>query len=66
MQKWFNDSLDGYMNQNQELKAAFGEKLNTLRNGAIPPHQLAAFFDEDTFREWIGIKENQGSLYAWT
>ena len=27
MQKWFNDSLDGYLNQNQELKAAFGEKL---------------------------------------
>ena len=59
MQKWFNHSLDGYMNQNQELKAAFGEKLKTLRNGTIPPHQLAAFFDEDSFREWIGIKENK-------
>ena len=44
MQKWFNDSLDGYMNQNQELKAAFGEKLKTLRNGAIAPHQLGGLF----------------------
>jgi len=59
MQKWFNHSLDGYLNQNRELKAAFGEKLNTLRNGIIPPHQLAAFFDEETFREWMGIKENK-------
>ena len=59
MQNWFNHSLDGYLNQNQELKTAFGEKLNTLRNGAIPPHQLAAFFNEDTFREWMGIKENK-------
>jgi SNF2 family DNA or RNA helicase len=59
MQQWFNHSLDGYLNRNQELKAAFGEKLNTLRNGTIPPHQLAAFFNEETFREWMGIKENQ-------
>jgi SNF2 family DNA or RNA helicase len=58
VQKWFNHSLDGYLNQNQELKAAFGEKLNTLRNGSIPPHQLAAFFNEETFREWMGIKES--------
>ena len=55
MEKWFNDALDGYMNQNRELKAAFGEKLATLRNGNVAPHQLAAFFDEETFREWIGI-----------
>ena len=59
MQKWFNDSLDGYLDQNQELKATFGEKLNTLTESTIPPHQLAAFFDEDTFRIWIGIKENK-------
>ena len=43
MEKWFNHSLDGYMSQNRELKAAFGEKLNTLRDGAIPLISLRPF-----------------------
>ncbi|MCQ6274651.1 DEAD/DEAH box helicase [Bacillus sp. V3B] len=59
MRKWFNRSLDGYMNQNQALKAKFGEKLKTLRDATIAPHQLAAFFDEESFREWIGIIESK-------
>ncbi|KAA9027784.1 DEAD/DEAH box helicase [Niallia endozanthoxylica] len=55
MKKWFNHSLNDYMNQNQGLKAAFGDKLQALREGSIPPRQLAAFFDEQSFREWMGI-----------
>ena len=30
MKKWFNHSLNDYLNQNNELKAKFGEKLQTL------------------------------------
>ena len=30
MKKWFNHSLNDYLNQNKELKAKFGEKLQTL------------------------------------
>lgn len=58
MQKWYNDSLDNYLNQNKKWKAAFGEKLETLRNGTIAPSQLAAYFDEETFRIWMGILED--------
>lgn len=58
MRKWFNHSLNDYMNQNKELKAAFGDKLKTLREGTIAPRQLAAFFDEQSFREWMGIIES--------
>ncbi|WP_394238515.1 DEAD/DEAH box helicase [Niallia oryzisoli] len=58
MRKWFNHSLNDYMNQNQGLKAAFGDKLKALREGSIAPRQLAAFFDEQSFREWMGIIEN--------
>lgn len=55
---WFNQSLNDYMNQNRELKTAFGEKLEALRSGFIAPHQLASYFDEDRFHEWIGIKDS--------
>ncbi|WP_071393324.1 DEAD/DEAH box helicase [Bacillus tuaregi] len=58
MRKWFNHALNDYMNQNQELKLAFGDKLKALREGSIAPRQLAAFFDEQSFREWMGIVEN--------
>lgn len=58
MEKWFNLALEGYMKQNRELKASFGKKLQALREGTIAPNQLAEYFDEDSFREWIGIKES--------
>lgn len=59
IEKWFNHALDSYMNQNRELKTSFGTKLQTLRDGTIAPHHLAAYFDEDSFREWIGIKPSK-------
>ena len=58
MKKWFNHSLNDYLNQNQELKANFGEKLQTLTESTIAPHQLASFFDEESFRIWMGIIDN--------
>ncbi|MBB6447233.1 DEAD/DEAH box helicase [Bacillus benzoevorans] len=58
MEKWFNLALEGYMKQNRELKYSFGKKLQALRDGTIAPSQLAEYFDEDSFREWIGIKES--------
>ena len=58
MKKWFNHSLNDYLNQNKELKAKFGEKLQTLTESTIAPHQLASFFDEESFRIWMGIIDN--------
>lgn len=55
---WFNSALNDYMRQNEELKTKFGEKLETLQNGNIPPSILSAFFDEESFQVWMGIKEN--------
>jgi SNF2 family DNA or RNA helicase len=58
IKKWFNHSLNDYLNQNKELKAKFGEKLQTLTESTIAPHQLASFFDEESFRIWMGIIDN--------
>ena len=58
MKKWFNYSLNDYLNQNKELKAKFGEKLQTLTESTIAPRQLASFFDEESFRIWMGIIDN--------
>ena len=58
MKKWFNHSLNDYLNQNKELKAKFGEKLQTLTESTIAPRQLASFFDEESFRIWMGIIDN--------
>lgn len=57
IKNWFNHSLNDYLEQNKELKTKFGEKIRTLREGSIPPHQLAAFFDEEGFRVWMGITD---------
>jgi len=53
----FHNALDGYLNQNDKLKEAFGEKLQKLRNDALSPRDLSAYFDEENWQEWIGLKE---------
>ncbi|MFO1444336.1 DEAD/DEAH box helicase [Bacillus sp. Bva_UNVM-123] len=54
----FHYALDGHLNRNNKLKEAFGDKLKKLRNDELSPRDLAAYFDEASFQEWIGLKEN--------
>ncbi len=54
----FHYALDGYLDRNSKLKEAFGDKLQKLRNDALSPRDLAAYFDDKSFQEWIGLKEN--------
>ncbi|WP_428910070.1 DEAD/DEAH box helicase [Niallia sp. Krafla_26] len=58
MKNWFNHALNDYLNQNKELKTKFGEKIESLQDGTVAPHQLAAFFDEESFRIWMGITDD--------
>jgi SNF2 family DNA or RNA helicase len=55
---WFHDSLNAHLNQNKEMKAWLGDKLELLQKQSFPAGVLSAFFDEDTWLEWIGIKES--------
>lgn len=56
IKKWFHDSLDEYLNANEESKQAFGEKINALRNANISPASLSGYFTEETWQEWMGLK----------
>jgi SNF2 family DNA or RNA helicase len=55
---WFHDALNAHLNQNKETKEWLGEKLELLQKQSFPPGMLSAFFDEDTWLEWIGLKES--------
>ncbi|MFD2446731.1 DEAD/DEAH box helicase [Bacillus sp. CGMCC 1.16607] len=55
---WFHDALNAHLDQNKETKKWLGEKLSLLQKQNFPPGMLSAFFDEDTWLEWIGLKEN--------
>ncbi|MFE8698107.1 DEAD/DEAH box helicase [Cytobacillus sp. FJAT-53684] len=56
--EWYHHSLDAYLDRKSELKEAFGEKLKALKNDHLSPRDLAAYFDEESWQEWIGLKEN--------
>jgi len=58
MTDWFNTSLNTFFEKNREWKARVGDKLHALRNQSVSPEALSAYFDEDTWSEWIGLKEN--------
>ncbi|MEK5107713.1 DEAD/DEAH box helicase [Cytobacillus sp. FSL K6-0129] len=57
IQQLFHHALDHYLQKNKQAKAAFGEKLLALRNEYLSARALAAYFDEEKWQEWIGIKE---------
>ncbi|PLR85434.1 DEAD/DEAH box helicase [Bacillus sp. V33-4] len=56
--EWFARSLDAYLSRNRGMKELFEKKLEILKSNQIDARQLAEFFDEDRWAEWIGIKED--------
>ncbi|NHM30048.1 DEAD/DEAH box helicase [Neobacillus terrae] len=54
----YNDALDSYLTRNPEMKNAFGPKLRLLKEQKIPAAELSQFFDENSWLEWVGIKES--------
>lgn len=56
---WFNSSLHTFFEKNKEWKEKVGRRLEALQNQSISPGALSAYFDEETWSEWIGLKENE-------
>lgn len=54
----FHHALESYFHENETMKYLLGDKLDVLRQKQLTGHQLAAYFDEDRWLEWIGLKEN--------
>ncbi|WP_075983101.1 DEAD/DEAH box helicase [Bacillus massilinigeriensis] len=54
--EWFHHSLNSYLEKNQDLREHFGDKIKALQQQQIPPATLAAYFDEETWSEWLGLK----------
>lgn len=57
IENWFNAALHRFFEKNKEWKERVGDKIEALRNQSIHPQALAAYFDEETWSEWIGFKE---------
>ncbi|MEH7126499.1 DEAD/DEAH box helicase [Bacillus sp. JJ1773] len=55
----FHHALDAFFERNHKLKADLSGKINTLRGSELSPRDLAAYFDEESWQEWIGLKENE-------
>ncbi|MFT8322089.1 MAG: DEAD/DEAH box helicase [Bacillus sp. (in: firmicutes)] len=58
IEEWFHQSLDYYLDENEEAKQQFQKKITDLRNTNIPSSKLTAYFTESTWQEWMGLTEN--------
>ncbi|EKN66485.1 SNF2-like protein [Neobacillus bataviensis LMG 21833] len=58
MSDLFNSALDGYLTRNSAMKELFGPKLDLLKRQNISGVELARYFDEESWLEWVGIKES--------
>ncbi|MGG3561177.1 DEAD/DEAH box helicase [Neobacillus rhizosphaerae] len=54
----YNSALDAYLTRNAAMKELFGPKLDLLRKQNISGGELARYFDEESWLEWVGIKES--------
>ncbi|WP_042463317.1 DEAD/DEAH box helicase [Neobacillus dielmonensis] len=54
----YNSALDAYLTRNSAMKELFGPKLDLLRKQNISGRDLARYFDEESWAEWVGITES--------
>ncbi|MEH7111473.1 DEAD/DEAH box helicase [Neobacillus niacini] len=54
----YDHALDAYLTRNSAMKELFGPKLALLRKQNISGAELARYFDEESWLEWVGIKES--------
>lgn len=54
----FHHALDAYFQENETLNFLLAEKLQLLRNQQLSGKELAAYFDENRWLEWIGLKDD--------
>jgi SNF2 family DNA or RNA helicase len=55
----YNHSLDSYLTRNTAMKELFGPKLDLLRENNLSGGELARYFDEEKWLEWVGIKASE-------
>ncbi|MBA4536672.1 DEAD/DEAH box helicase [Bacillus aquiflavi] len=55
----FNDALNSYIRKDNNLTSNLSQKLLILKKSKVPFHDLAAFFDKDSWLEWAGLKEDK-------
>ncbi|WML46206.1 DEAD/DEAH box helicase [Neobacillus sp. PS3-40] len=54
----YNHALDSYLTRNPSMKKLFGPKLDLLKKQNISSGELARYFDEESWLEWVGIRES--------
>ncbi|MGJ7910857.1 DEAD/DEAH box helicase [Neobacillus sp. LXY-1] len=54
----YNNALDSFLTRNTAMKELFGPKLDLLRKQNISGLELSRYFDEESWLEWVGIKES--------
>jgi len=54
----YNSALEAYLTRNFKMKELFGPKLDLLKKQNLSGGELARYFNEESWLEWVGIKEN--------
>ncbi|MBS4212668.1 DEAD/DEAH box helicase [Neobacillus rhizophilus] len=55
----YNSALDSFLTRNNAAKELFGPKLDLLKKQKLSGLELARYFDEESWLEWVGIKESE-------
>lgn len=54
---WYNGALAAFFQKHEEWRERLGKRLEVLRNRGISGRTLAAYFDGETWRRWLGLED---------
>ena len=53
---WYNAAAGTYLSSYSPVKNKWSEALSALKETALSPEELQAFFDEETWQRWLGLE----------
>ena len=56
IEKWYNGAANMYLKNYSPMQHKWSEAVGALKDSRLSPEELQAFFDKDSWQEWLGTQ----------
>ncbi|MGE7778655.1 DEAD/DEAH box helicase [Peribacillus sp. NPDC097264] len=58
IEKWYNGAANMYLKTYSPMHNKWSEAVGALKDSRLSPEELQAFFDQDSWQEWLGVNSD--------
>ncbi|MFB7638024.1 DEAD/DEAH box helicase [Peribacillus butanolivorans] len=58
IEKWYNGAANMYLKNYSPMQHKWSEAVGALKDSRLSPEELQAFFDKDSWQEWLGAQHD--------